>query len=138
MIDKIKEIISHDNAVMNTFLKEYDFYTESYDNEVNWYSLRHKVDLRVFYKVMNINYNLYRYYGNETFIEALQETYKCNRSLDTILRVCHLSPYIFFEGNDIKHSYELFIDYSYNYRPAVIDLVYSHLLEEDHVDKPPF
>lgn len=138
MTKEIKNLINHDNAVMNTFLKEYNFYTDTYNKEIDWYKLRNKVDLRVFYKVMNVNYNYYRYFANEFFLESLQEPYRCNRSLDTILRVCHLSPYIFFESNDIKHSYELFIDYSYFYRPSLIDLVSMHLLEEDDVERVPF
>jgi len=138
MIETIKKIINHDRAVMNTFLKEYNFYMDTYKENISWYQLRSKVDLRIFYKVMNMNYNYYRYYANNTLLEALQESYRCNRSLDTILRVCHLSPYIFFESQDIKHGYELFIEYSYFYRPAVIDLVSMYLLDEEQEEKVPF
>ena len=79
MTKEIKNLINHDNAVMNTFLKEYNFYTDTYNKEIDWYKLRNKVDLRVFYKVMNVNYNYYRYFANEFFLESLQEPYRCNR-----------------------------------------------------------
>lgn len=124
---RVLDRLSDDQAVIITYQKELEFLKETKKDQ-SWWQLRDRLDLKAFYREMNHAYNLYRLYAPWGLIEELEEPYKGGYSLDTFIRICHLSPYIFYEPEDFHRNYELLEHYINEYKPLVDDLVKAHIL----------
>jgi len=136
-VEKVKKRISEDKAIIDTYIKELNFHKQASRNS-SWWQLRSKLDLKPFYLEMNKSYNLYRSNANSEMIEELEAIRSSSYSLDTLIRVCHLSPYIYYEPEDFHKNYILLEHYIWNYKPGLDNLVRAYVLECDREEQIPF
>jgi hypothetical protein len=127
-MNDIQPIIDHDERILRIYWQEYKFY---HDLNCSWREIENKIDLKKFYNRMQELYESYRKFGDKDFLYHLKQPYYEKISLDSLIRVCHLSPFVYYDLDDIPVRYSIFEQYCQSHRLELINIARMKLLNQE-------